>query len=821
MREPHMAVPRGRVVVTIVCASALTLALLTPVQAEVLAGVEGSTLEQEPQVTPSELASDAVPGLKYADPTEGLSLIDPPAANSGGGAQVSYPIVVPQGRGLTPELSIAYDSGGGGGWVGQGWSIGVGEISVDTAFGVPKFCPRTTKPLCGNVESESYRLDGELLAPTAVTSAPSPRVSERSDFTRQVESTYDKIVRHGTSPKNYTWEVTDKTGNIYFYGMQPDNGGPLGGPGTRKDPNGRNDLSLDRESILFDGDGNAMTWYLKAMRDVGVNMMRYFYTTVYFKAVDGANHSTTWTEVPKSDCDAALCARHVYLSKIQYTGVAEATPNPTLALKENPAYEIEFLRDDAVRDDAVLDARGGFLDLDGQLLTDITVRYLHAPKLVTTYHLTYGKGTYGKQQLAFIDQVGCAGTPNADECDESTTARHTFTYYDETKGKTLHEAASWDTGDDKLGAKSLENRASALGMSATNAGDGHLYLGFNPFDPSKTGSFGGSLTFGGGSTESLVEFMDINGDGLPDKVFRRNPDLTQDSTIAFALNTSKPTDAPTAAVTFGAGKDIAGVRRLPIEHEAGFGAGLEAYFGVFGMLNVSGQWNWSEGYFNDVNGDGLPDFVTGGKVKFNHLECTDPLDKATCTPTFDESDAKTRVPLTTNAPTSRTADPDVAARRQLLRDLSPQVDTVRRWVAPYAGTVTISSGAALLPLRRARRERGELPARQRAAGDPAGRRRARRRPPSRRPGRCGPRRSRTSTSSRGRPCTSGWAPTRTRRGARSRGTPPSPTPPSPVEPAPTRLPTRTGSARRRSRRPPTSPWPVGPAPRSTSRPRGR
>jgi hypothetical protein len=36
----------------------------------------------------------------------------------------------------------------------------------------------------------------------------------------------------------------------------------------------------------------------------------------------------------------------------------------------------------------------------------------------------------------------------------------------------------------------------------------------------KVGSFGGSLQIGGGATEAIAEWLDINGDGLPDKVYR-------------------------------------------------------------------------------------------------------------------------------------------------------------------------------------------------------------------------------------------------------------------------------------------------------------
>ena len=104
-----------------------------------------STLRREPLLTPEAIGDGQVDGLQYADPTEGLALVDPPAPNNGGSAQLSYPLIVPHGRGLTPELALAYDSGAENGWVGLGWDLSVGEISVDTEFGAPRFDSRTRR----------------------------------------------------------------------------------------------------------------------------------------------------------------------------------------------------------------------------------------------------------------------------------------------------------------------------------------------------------------------------------------------------------------------------------------------------------------------------------------------------------------------------------------------------------------------------------------------------------------------------------------------------------------------------------------------------
>ena len=138
-------------------------------------GVEpGEVLARESLLTPDELGDGGFDGLQYADPTEGLALIDAPEASSDGSAQLSYPIIVPQGRGMTPELSLDYTSSTEPSWAGLGWDIGVDAVEVDTSFGVPYFDAAK--------ESESYSLDGAMLVPNALGEAGVSAVFEEKDL---------------------------------------------------------------------------------------------------------------------------------------------------------------------------------------------------------------------------------------------------------------------------------------------------------------------------------------------------------------------------------------------------------------------------------------------------------------------------------------------------------------------------------------------------------------------------------------------------------------------------------------------------------------
>ena len=110
--------------------------------AATLSGVDSVTLLQEPQQTPDGLAASNLGALQYADPSSQIDLVQPPVANNQGDAQVTFPISVPPGRaGVQPALSLSYSSSAGNSWVGLGWDLSIGSVSVDTRWGVPRYSP--------------------------------------------------------------------------------------------------------------------------------------------------------------------------------------------------------------------------------------------------------------------------------------------------------------------------------------------------------------------------------------------------------------------------------------------------------------------------------------------------------------------------------------------------------------------------------------------------------------------------------------------------------------------------------------------------------
>ncbi|MCH9672635.1 MAG: hypothetical protein K0U93_14445, partial [Gammaproteobacteria bacterium] len=618
------------------------------VHSDALLGAEANTLAREPQVTPADLGDGVLEGLQYADPAEQLDLIEPPVADNFGDAQLEHPITIPVGRaGHEPTLALSYDSGGGAGWVGTGWDLGVGEIVVDTRFGAPRYQT--------DAESEGYMLDGDILSPTAVVANfQSPRVTDRSDFTRRIEGEFERIIRRGDGPTNYRWEVTDKNGTIRYYGANLD--------GT-----------LRAEAVQTDAAGNIFRWALSAEKDISSNIIRYFYANVAGQRV-GA--------------DSVSFGTHLYLTRILYTGSLGT------GVADDPAYEILFLRDGDItptptaRKDIVIDARGGFVDTTSDLLRRIQINYgppvdngntarTSWPTLARAYNLNYVEGAFGKSLLTSVEQLDSANT---------VVASHTFTYYDDVRNGAAYNGlaspATWSPGDDNVEKNLIEIvESSALGGSDTTSEDVHAYIGFNPAIPGKTGSFGGAFSVDASQTEGIVEFMDINGDLLPDKVFRES----NNDPVKFRLNQS----GPGGGTSFGPVMTV-GNGFTDLSYEASFGitGGAEAYPAIAVQFSVAGDVSLGTEYFDDVNNDGLPDYIRNGVVFFNRT--------VNGVPTFLPESGGSPVPLEAATATVPVLSA-LAAFEQLQRDQSVVVDTVRRWTAPFAGTIDISAPVTFSP----------------------------------------------------------------------------------------------------------------------------
>ncbi len=582
---------------------------------------------------------NSIKDIKAADPTANVNLIEPPQANSRGTANLSYPIEVPQGRNkLQPNLAVQYNSSGGNGWMGMGWDLPMQAITVDTRWGVPRYS--------SSKETETYTIDGEQLSPAAHRGPFVDRVLAQRIFHTRVEGQFRKIIRHGSSPSSYWWEVIDKNGTRYLYGG-------TNGPTT--------------DATLRDENENIFMWTLREVRDTNNNFIRYYYAHVKDPGFPGG-----------------LPGENLYLQGITYTG------NGT---KEGP-YTVTFTRDQT-RIDKQSDARGGFKRVTGDLLTKIEI-YLGGTyqdgevkggNFIRSYEFDYNHNAYGdgsegtafyKTLLTSISQYGAK---------HGLFNKHEFTYYDDARKLDGTYKGFASTGWDARGSGTITaggipgtwGAASALGGDTSNGGGGHFHLGLgiDTDTSTKNVTIGFKIGFNQTEGDALVAMVDIDGDGLPDKVYNNGG-------YFYQKNMSGP-HGPGAK--FGPPVSI-GIPGISHQSVTSTTWGAELYIYVPMMYDQNRAETENDTYLMDVNGDGLIDVVKGGMVYFNHI--------VNEVPVFEWNSVATPVPIGKSVIDTNGLLPDRSAEEAEREEKFPLLDTVRRWVAPYDGTVKIDAPVTLI-----------------------------------------------------------------------------------------------------------------------------
>jgi hypothetical protein len=261
-----------------------------------------------------------------------------------------------------------------------------------------------------------------------------------------------------------------------------------------------------------------------------------------------------------------------------------------------------------------------------------------------------------------------------------------FEYFDEIRTsptpdsafKGFAPAVPWSAGGDHVRVLPIPGPAQGLlgngeegmlgGAKELGAG-GHLYVGFVPIGAMKQNSFGVKAGFkgsssdeklvlfdvngNGGTTEAVIDYLDMNADGFPDVVGHgaiqyttsqgnlggsiacgssKTIDPLRSSTmssqsflpdkvfqssggIAYRLNLSRPAEGTRFS---DAVFSVLGLPSLGAHASLMLSYGVEAYPGSASLIfNVSETFTHEDRYFSDVNGDSLPDFVEPGTILFN------------------------------------------------------------------------------------------------------------------------------------------------------------------------------------------------------------
>jgi RHS repeat-associated protein len=557
--------------------------------------------------------------LKAADPMAGIQQTEAPTVNQNGTATLSFPFEVPEGRGgIAAGAALQYSSDGGSSLAGYSWSLPVQSIDIETRWGVPRFSQDN--------ETESYLLEGKPLSDR--TYRRTEEVSRETDkrFYPMVEGNFSKIVRKGDTPTKYYWEVTAKDGTIYSYGGH--------------------DGSVSDETTLTDDKGNRLRWVIDRITDTHGNFAAFHYVKA-----DG----------------------NIYPSRYTWTGYGD----------EEGKYSIEFDIDLSGEDrkDVTRSGRLGIMQTDRALLRKVTVR--NDGQQLRAYKPRYETGPFGKTLLIGIDQL---------DGKDQFVATQSFDYYNDIENGLFAEQETWtfnsegpDAGagiKERLLAYSVEGCDDTLtplggGYSSGSTTGGGLMVGAGL--AWGTVSAGASYDHTKNESTGKVAFTDIDGDGLPDKVFQFFGSLY----YCKNLGTDKDVRA------FASPVKIEGIRgfssSVSTSNSINTDIGVEYGIASAGIsyIHTSDQ-EKTKTYFNDFNSDGLIDIAQNGTVFFNHIVNGKPNFIATSTGTANPI-------VGTGSGLAEEFLPDYDAERDSLEREYPLSDAVRMWRAPFSGKVRVHS----------------------------------------------------------------------------------------------------------------------------------
>ncbi|SHM04036.1 RHS repeat-associated core domain-containing protein [Flavobacterium saccharophilum] len=554
----------------------------------------------------------SIKDLKAASPLVGIQSIAPPSANGRGTASTGFSIVIPNGRGgMQPSFNLQYDSDGGHSWAGTGWDISAPAVSIETRWGAPRYD--------ASKETETYAIAGEQLIPNSHRADWVGRASDKQFYPRR-EGAFQQIIRKGSSPKNYYWVVRDKSGVASYYG------------GTAS--------GLSTDGVLQDVSGNIGHWALCEQVDLKGNKVTY--------------------EYDKKDGE-------LYLKKVYYTGFGSEKGN----------YNVTFVKNsdlgEANRRDVQVSARLGFKQLNNQLLRKIEVRY--KSEMVRSYELNYKEGAFKKTLLESISEY---------DSESKLFYTNKLDYFDDVRDASgkynpFGVAQSWSVPNDNLRNNSIPSFSDVLfsgkhslvssSEGATNGVSYRLGVGL----ATNAGSLKG-FTVGGhggnswGTSDTAVILEDLDGDGLPDKVFKTKDGVYYRKNLAAS------------------GQNAFGELQSINISDVGFSKSTSFNWGVdlnlkYGNIGYDQQRSSSKTkvYFMDFNGDGLIDFVRNGQVYYNRLE--------NGIPTFKTSSTGTPSPVfgggNVTIPGYTSISPEEIEKQ------NPLHDVVRMWEAPVKGIISV------------------------------------------------------------------------------------------------------------------------------------
>src|SRR5262249_36592042 len=281
--------------------------------------------------------------------------------------------------------------------------------------------------------------------------------------------------------------------------------------------------------------------------------------------------------------------RQAYLTEIHYTGKTPRLGSSAVfgPDAETGAYAVIFQRRHdgagiADRADIVTSARTGFKVVTRHLLERVQVWLLAGPAeqqgIVREYVLRYELGDFGKSRIASVDVFGRGGDDGS-----APFNTHRFSYTSVTPGFGSPVAWNFDGSDDRAITSTAEINVGA-----------HVYSGISLGPLRDEGSVGFSVSTNHRDSTTEATLIDLNGDGIPDRV-------TKDGRILFGQSQTDATGAvirrisaiaPPGDPLNGGVLGATSIPTLGTETGNNFNFGLQTVFGPV-FANIGGSFNFS------------------------------------------------------------------------------------------------------------------------------------------------------------------------------------------------------------------------------------
>jgi len=423
---------------------------------------------------------------------------------------------LPGRKGIEPKITLSYNSSGPNSWLGIGWGLGFGSISRSTKKGVPKYD-----------DMDTFILSFQGVSSELVEIAPNEyRTKDEALFLK-----IEKISDH--------WKVTDKSGTQYWFG--------------------ENTSARQVNSL------GIFAWMFEKVEDTNGNYM----DISYFQD-EGA----------------------LYPSQIRYTGNSNGYA---------PQHTIDFILDGTTRPDQTISYNSGDKILIKQRLKKIEVKvsgvivrryvldYTQSPltnRSLLTSVTEYGVGgnnplppvtfNYQSLDLAFEETENWFNIENlGDENLGYIHHSHTGTSQESTT-----DASIIDLNGDGLPDRVLQDSGTSTTwkVQLNRGGDFSKYTNWNNVDTSR----GSWIRKSNSDFEAVIDIADMNGDGRPDRIIKMGAGVWN-----IQFNNGTGFDSPSVWTGIAGSNGLDSIRKS----------------------EQSGVTNHTLAELNDINGDGLPDRI--------------------------------------------------------------------------------------------------------------------------------------------------------------------------------------------------------------------